>query len=678
MRGWLIAFVLVTSTFLAYQPAWHGLTIWDDSEQITSAELASLNGLKRIWFEPGVTGHYYPLLDTAFWIQQKLWGGSTQGYHLVGIACHATAALLVLVILRRLQVKGAWLAAAIFALHPVHVESVAWISELKNTMSGIFYLSAVLAYLRFDETRKPSSYGLAAGLFLCALLSKSTTVVWPFGILVILWWRRGVLSWKRDALPLIPLLTLAVLDGCVALHVEHGVLGVTGSELQFTLMQRFLIAGRACWFYLGRLLWPVDLCPIYPRWQINHAAVTDCLYPIGALALLVGLWAVRNKSRAPLAAMLFFVVTLSPLLGMVSFSYSQYSFVADHFQYLASLGVITLLAASGARFQETRRPFYRPVGIGLCLAMLAALAGLTWRYSRTFTDLETFARTTLARNPDCWAAHDHLGIALMSQGKLAEAIDHFNHALRGNPRYVTGHYNFGSVLASQGRLEEAVEQYEQALQLQPNFTLAHYNLGCALASQGRFSEAIEQYQQALRLKPDAPRVHNNLGIALASSGKLEEAIEHFGQALRLRPAFADAHFNMGLALSAQKKFGEAIRHYEQTVQLAPDFAAANRELAWLLAIREGCTPEEAARAIQLAERARQLAGEQQPVYLNTLAAAYAAAHRFAEAIAIARKALELANTADQTQLAAEIQNRIRLYQAGRPYKTADPANARSP
>jgi tetratricopeptide (TPR) repeat protein len=678
MTDWLFAIILVASTFLAYQPAWRGQPIWDDGEHITRAEFASLDGLRRIWFEPGVTQHYYPLLDTAFWIQQKLWGGSTLGYHLASIACHAAGALLVLAILRRLKIQGAWLAAAIFALHPVHVESVAWISELKNTLSGVFYLGAVLVYLRFDETRKLSWFAIAAGLFLGALLSKSTVVVWPIGMLTILWWKHGVLSWKRDALPLVPLLALAVLDGWVTIRTEHGVMGAQGAELQFTLLQRFLIAGRACWFYLGKLLWPVELCPIYPRWQINHAAATNSLYPIGVLVLLVVLWDLRSRSRSPLAAMIFFVGTLSPLLGIVSFSYLQYSLVADHFQYLASLGVITLFAASLSRFQQTRRLLPRPVGISLCLAMLAALAGLTWRHSRTFKDLETFARTTLVRNPDCWAAHDLLGVVLDSQGKLADAIDHYRQALRLNPKYALGHYNLGCALASQGRLEEAIQQYDQAVQLQPDLARAHYNLGCTLASQGDFPAAIEQYKQALQLKPDAPDIHNNLGVALAASGELNQAIEHFRQAVRLQPDFADAHFNLGLALSAQKKFAEAIQHCDQAVRLQPGFAKAHRELALLLITRGSNTLNDGDRAIQLAERACRLTGDQQPAYLDTLAAAYAAAHRFVEAIATAKKAFELANAAGQAQLATEIQNRLRLYQTGQSYQISDPAYSPAP
>jgi tetratricopeptide (TPR) repeat protein len=681
MSDMLLAFLLVTSTFLAYLPAWRGLPIWDDWDHLTKARFASPSGLIRIWFDPGVTQRFDPLLDTAFWIQGKLWGDSSLGYHLVGIACHVAGALLVLVILRRLQIKDAWLAAAIFALHPVQVESVAWISELKNTMSGVFYLGAVLVYLKFDESRQRSWFTVAAGLFLCALLSKTTAVVWPLGMLVILWWKRGTLSWRRDVLPLLPLLALAVLDGWVGLRVERRALGAASIELRFTLVQRFLIAGRACWFYLGKLLWPVGLCPVYPRWQINSTAVTDYLYPIGVMALLLVLWAVRNRSRAPLAALLYFIVTLSPLLGLIPFSYLRYSFVADHFQYLASLGIIALVAAVAVRVQETWRPFSRPARIGLCLVMLVTLGGLTWRHSRAFTDLETFARTTLAQNPNCWTAHDFMGVVLASQGKTAEAINHFDRALAGNPKYALGHYNLGCALASQGNFPDAIQQYEQALQLQPSLIRARYNLGCARASQGNFPEAIQQYEEALRLKPDAvsaPEIHNNLGIALASSGKLNEAIEHFEQAVRLRPAFADAHANLGHALGDQKRFGEAIEHYEQAVQLAPDSASSCEELARLLVSREGGVPEDSIRAVQLAERACQLTENREPVCLDTLAAAYAAVHRLAEAAATAEKSLELARVAGQTNLAAEIQGHLRLYQDNRPREASSPAHAPSP
>ena len=338
-------------------------------------------------------------------------------------------------------------------------------------------------------------------------------------MLVILWWKRGVFFWKRDVLPLIPLLALSLLDGWVAMRVEGEALGPASVELQFTLIQRLVIAGHAFWFYLGKLFWPSRLCPIYPRWQIQQVGWTDYLYPLGLLALLIVLWAARKKSRAPLAATLFFLVSLLPLLGLVSFSYFRYSFVADHFQYLASLGIIALVAAGLVQIVKN---FPRQVSISLSVALLTVLGGLTWRHSSVYANLGRFTRATLAQNPESWAGHDFLGLILTSQGKPAEAIEHFNRALSVNPGYALGHYNLGCALELEGKSTEAIHEYERAIQLQPTLVRAHYNLGCVLASQRNFKAAIEQYEEALRLKPDsidAPEYHNNLGIALASFRK---------------------------------------------------------------------------------------------------------------------------------------------------------------
>jgi tetratricopeptide (TPR) repeat protein len=583
LPDWLLALLLTVFTFLAYQPIWHGQPIWDDWRHITSVDLETLSGLRRIWLEPGITQRFDPLLDTVFWTEKRLWGAAPLGYHLVNITCHVGVALLLVAVLRRLHINGAWLAAAIFALHPVHAESVAWISELKNTLSGVFFLGAVLTYLKFDETRTRSSFAMAMGLFLGALLTKTTTVVWPIGMIAILWWKRSVLSWKRDVLPLVPFTALALFIGWVALGIEREAVGNAMGELHFSLAQRVVIAGHACWFYLGKLLWPAGLCPIYPRWQIDPLESIDYLYPIGILALLVVLWTQRKRSRAPLAAFLFFVGALSPILGIFSFSYLRYSFVADHFQYLASLGVITLVAASGMWMQEKWWLFPRFAGIALCIGVLATLAILTREHSRAFTDLGTFARTTLAGNPDSWVARDHLGVVLTSEGKLTEAVELFNQALRANPKYGLGHYNLGCALQSQGHIEEAMEQYKQAFQLQPDLSRPHYNLGCILADQGKFADAIEQYQQALKLDPNTSGVQNNLGIALASLGKLDEAIVQFQKAVELRPDFAEAHVNLGHAQSRQLRFVDAIQQYQEALRVDPNNAGNHYDLAIAMA-----------------------------------------------------------------------------------------------
>jgi tetratricopeptide (TPR) repeat protein len=580
---WLLALLLAASTLLAYQPVWHGQPIWDDWRHITNPRLMSLNGLERIWLEPGITQRFDPLVDSVFWIEKKLWGTAPLGYHLVSITCHVGTALLLVAALRCLQIKGAWFAAAIFALHPVHVESVAWISELKNTLSGVFFLGTVLAYLRFDEKRTPSSYAMAMGLFVAALLGKTTAVVWPIGMLVVLWWKRSTLSWRRDVLPLIPFVVIALLDGWVALGIEREAVGNASTELGFSLAQRLVIAGHACWFYLGKLLWPVGLCPIYPRWQIDQLTQIDGLYPLGFLVLLSVLWIQRHRSRAVLAALLFFVGALAPLSGIFSFSYQRHSFVADHFQYLASLGVITLVAGGSVWLQDKWRLFPRFAGVSLCVAILAMLAALTREHGQAFADLGAFARATLAGNPTSWSAHDDLGVVLMSDGKVAEAIDQFNQTLRAYPKHGLGHYNLGCALQAQGRVEEAMEQYRLAIQLRPDLIRPRYNLGCILAARGRIPEAIEEYQEALRREPYAPEVCNNLGVALASSGKPDEAIAQFRRAIELWPDYAEAHANLGHALANRNQFAEAIQQYEEALRFDPKNASDHYDLATALA-----------------------------------------------------------------------------------------------
>jgi hypothetical protein len=286
-QAWLLAPALVLAVLTAYYPAWHGGPVWDDEGHLTRAELRSVEGLRRIWFEPGATQQYYPVVHSAFWIQHRIWGDDTLGYHLVSIALHSLSALLVAAILRRLAVPGAWLAAVIFALHPVHVESVAWISELKNTLSGVFYLACALAYLQFDESRQPRQYALAMIFFILALLSKTVTATLPASVLVVLWWRRGTLSAGRDVRPLVPFFVLGAAAGLLTTWVERTVIGASGPEFDLTPLERVLIAGRAIPFYLWKLFWPFELVFNYPRWAVDPRAWLQYLFPAGVLALVV-------------------------------------------------------------------------------------------------------------------------------------------------------------------------------------------------------------------------------------------------------------------------------------------------------------------------------------------------------------------------------------------------------
>ena len=314
-RDWSFCLILSVVTILAYQPAWHGGVLWDDEPHIGGPELRTLDGLRRIWFVPRTTQQYYPLLHTSFWLQQRLWGDSTTGYHIVNLLLHIGCVVLVLRILRRLRIPGAELAAIIFALHPVNVETVAWITERKNTLSALFALASTLWYLKFDETRSRRSYALALGLFFLGLLSKAAIVTLPLALLAIFWWKRGTISWRRDVVPLIPLFFFSAASGLMTRWVEYGNIGYRASTLALSPIDRCLIAGRAFWFYLWKLLWPSNLMFVYPRWEINATVWWQYIFPLAVLGLLALLWSLRRWSRAPLAGVLVYIVLLLPSLG---------------------------------------------------------------------------------------------------------------------------------------------------------------------------------------------------------------------------------------------------------------------------------------------------------------------------------------------------------------------------
>jgi tetratricopeptide (TPR) repeat protein len=569
---------LLLATLLAYYPAWHGGMLWDDNAHITTPGLRSVEGLGRIWFDLGATQQYYPVVHSAFWVLFKLWGSTTLGYHLVNIVLHVLSAFLLALILRRLSIPGAWLAAMIFALHPVCVESVAWIAELKNTLSGALYLGAALAYFQFDERRQKRSYALAAALFILALLSKSVTATLPAGLLIIFWWQRGTIGRRRDIVPLMPFFIVGVGGGLFTAWVERTQIGAQGAGFDFNLVERCLIAGRAVWFYLAKLCWPANLIFIYPRWQVSQDVWWQYLYPLGALALLAGLWLIRKRSRAPLAAMLFFCGTLFPALGFFNVYPFVFSFVADHFQYLASIAIITLFSAASTTFLKRWKP--RQVSVGAALVLGGILSVLTWNQSREYVDAETLYRTTIDRNPSCWLAHNNLGFLKLggSMAEVKEGMEHFQEALDLKPDYAGARMNLGTALRTMGRYAEAIAQYNEALRLDPNIPEAHTNLGATLKAVGRLDEAINQYHQALRLKPDLPESHLLLGEALQETGHLAEAVAQIQEALRFNPEYPQAYNSLGNALLRMGRLEVAITQYQHAFLLKPDYAAAHTNL----------------------------------------------------------------------------------------------------
>lgn len=585
---WRAALIFLLA-LAAYAPAYKAGFIWNDEDYVTKPVLRTLRGLWRVWFEIGATQQYYPALHSAFWFEHRLWGDAPLGYHLINVLLHAAAAWIFVLILRRLAVPGAYLAGLLFALHPVCVETVAWVSEQKNTLSTVFYLLAALTYLgwrdveRADERDRQRdltpSYFLATLFFILAVASKSEAATLPAALLVVVWWKRGRLSWRADAAPLLPWFGVAAAGGAVTAWVERTYIGARGAEFDLGLAQRFLVAGRAVCFYLGKLFWPADLIFIYPRWQIDPAAAWQYLFPLGALTLVGVLWLIRGRTRAPLAAALIFIGSLFPILGFFNVFAFRFSFVADHFLYLASLGVIAFVSA-GWGIWARRAP-----GAAACVAVavLCVLGALTWRQSRMYRDIETFYRVTLDRNFDAWMAHNNLGILLDGSGRSLEAIGHFEQALRARPNFSDGHNNMGVALTNLRRPEEAIAQFREALRLDPLSVEAHLNLGNILRDTGRVREAIAEYGEALRIRPDSPEAYNNLGVAYAEEGRLADAIAQCRAALALNPDYAQAHYDLGLALRKSRNLPDAIAEYDAALKIRPDFRDARNNLGILLA-----------------------------------------------------------------------------------------------
>jgi len=575
--------------------------LWDDVAHVTRADLQSLHGLWRIWFDVGATQQYYPLLHSAFWVEHRLWGGEVLGYHLLNVLLHALAACLVMRIVRRLGLPGDWLAGLLFALHPLCVESVAWISEQKSVLSGVFYLGAALAYLEFAESRRRSRYWVALGMFVLALLSKTVTATLPGALLVVLWWRRGKVDWR----PLVPFFGMGAAAGLFTAWVERTLVGAAGGE---TAVQRVLLAGRAIWFYAGKAVWPANLTFFYPRWKLDAGVGWQWLFPIGVVAVGVAFWRLRN--RGALAAFLIFIGTLFPVLGFLDVYPFRYSYVADHFAYLASLAIIVPAAAFLSRWKASH-------------GIVAILGVLTFLQAGDYRDEKTLYRATLARNPSAWLAHNNLGNLLTASegiphfqeairlnpdfweahlslgnalvdmpGRLNDAIAQYEIAVRLAPRSERTHTNLGNALLKAGQTEEAIAELETALRLDPGNAEAHNDLGNAFSRLGRLPEAAAQYRAAIAGDPELAEAHNNLGRTMAQAGQWPDAIAEFQTALRLRPDSWSAHSNLGAALSHfPNRLADAIAEYEAALRIRPDAAAVHNNLGYALSQLPGRLPD---------------------------------------------------------------------------------------
>jgi len=664
--------VLAAVTILAYRPAWNGGFIWDDDAYVTNNELLTApDGLCRIWLSFDSPSQYFPLVYTTFRIERALWGVNPTGYHWINLLLHVANALLVWRLLARLKIPGAWLAGAIFALHPVQVESVAWITERKNVLMVFFFLLALLAWTAFvDQGSKRSwlFYGLGLIFYALALSAKTTACTLPAALLLILWLQKKPINWAR-ILQIAPFILLGFGMGLLTIWWERYHQGTSRALFPFlSPIQRILVAGHAVWFYLGKLIWPSKLTFIYPRWRIAPAHPQDYAWLLAAIAVGALIYFARRRiGRSVEVAAVFFVATLAPVLGLIMLYTFRYTFVADHYQYLACIGPIALVSAGATTLAAAVKKGDRLI-FGGALCVLAVLATMTWRQSAMYADIEALWRTTLARNPDCWMAHNNLGIVLSQKGQIDEAIVHYQSTLQMQPDFGDAEYNLGNALLHKGETDQAIVHCQKAVMIQPNDPDTQVALASALQQKERFDDAIVHYKKALAMRPSYFLGHYGLGHAFLEKGEIDAAIAHCQAAVSIQPEHADARISLGVAFDEKGRTADAIIQYQKALEISPRSISAENNLAWLLATSSDASLRSGAKALELARQADQLSDGTNPIVLRTLAAAYAENGQFAKAVEIARAASRLAIAQGDREVAENLEGETRFYETALPYR----------
>lgn len=602
---------IVLATIAVYMPAIRGKFIWDDPDYvINNHTLRTFDGLVEMWTRPQSLPQWYPMVHTTFWVEYQLWELSPLGYHLDNVLVHCASALILWRILKSLEIPGGWLAAAIFALHPVHVESVAWITERKNVLSGLFYLLSLLFYLNARDEKWLRNYSISLILFIAALLSKSVTASLPAAILVILWWKNGKVKWK-DVQPLIPFFVLGIAMGLITAYLELHHVGADSeriAELKFLWYERLLIAGRVPFFYAAKLLVPWPLSFIYPRWELDPK--WQWIFPAMLLATLAILVMARNHiGRAPAAAALIFVGTLFPVLGFLNVYPMRFSFVADHFQYHASIALIVLAAAGFCKHAGRYGQL-----VVIPLAILTALR------TPVYADPEILWRDTLAKNPESWMVntnlalvlreraersgddpsqfdeaeklfdkalllapnihdtHTNVGMMLARRGQYEQALFHFREALKVNPNFAPAYYGIGQVYKFLGKTDLAIENYRKALEFSPKYPEGSYQLAQVLENTGRPGEAVDLYRTAVAGMPNNADARYDLAHCLMTLKQYPEAAANLLEAVRIRPNYLEAWYNLGVTQLLAGRNSEAVQSFQQALQINPQFAPARAAL----------------------------------------------------------------------------------------------------
>ena len=672
----------------------------------------------------GGIGHWHPLTWLSHMLDCQLYGLHAGGHHLTNLLLHGAAVVLLFLVLRRMTgfLWRSAFVAALFAIHPLRVESVAWIAERKDVLSAFFFMLTLWAYARYaqgqsrvesressasisaqtlDPRRSTLDYYLLLLFFALGLLSKNMLVTMPFVLLLLDYWPLNRLSsfspqvLRQLVAEKIPLFLLTVGSCVVTVLVPEK---QAADILPLGLRMENAVVSYVT--YLWQMIHPSGLACLYPN-PTNYLSLWQVAGAAGLLLAISGaVWAFRRTHPCLVVGWLWYLGMMIPVIGIVQICFYAH---ADRYTYLPQIGLYLLLTWGAADLCAGWR-HRRVVLGGLSTFILAALIFCARRQTSYWRNSESLWNHTLACTPDNYIAHNNLGNVLLQKGKVDEAIAQYQQALQINPNYARArnnlgnalcqkgnvdeaiaqyqralqntpdsaeiHNNLGMALLQKGRVDEAISHYQQALQISPNYIKARYNFGMALFQKGRVDEAIAQYQMVLQIKPDSAETHNNLGYVLLQKGKVDEAMVHFQKALQIKPDYAKAHSNLGNALLQKDRADEAISHYQLALQIKPDSPDVLNNLAWLLATCPDAHLRDGIQAVQYAGRACELTHYGAAPIVGTLAAACAEAGRYEDAIAAAQKACELAAAAGEQDLFEKNQKLLALYRAHQPYHEA--------
>jgi tetratricopeptide (TPR) repeat protein len=583
----ILAIVLLTGAF--YAPSLSNGFIWDDDDYIlNNFAIQSPAGLGDIWFSYK-TPQYYPVVFTSFWIEYHLWGLHPFGYHLVNLVFHILNALLLYAVVKRLRPSLAFAAALIFAVHPVQVETVAWITERKNIYGAFFYLLAIYYYVRWFESKRRLDYGGALISFILALLSKSITVTFVAVPLLIRWWQGHKLR-ISDGLRLLPFALLGLLAGLNTVYLELFRVGAQGSGFRLPFFSHLVLAGKIVVFYVQKLLFPFELVFIYPRWSIDTSQPAQWLPVIGVVAILALLYANRNRlGKGPFAGFASFVIALFPALGFFNVYPMIYSYVADHFQYIASISLIVLLCGVGQWVFEqlsgifsVSNPKTRALALLSTLTVVCAVAGsLIPNYLKAYENTETLWLDVLSKNPKAWIAHNNLGLVYLLRGQNEKAMAEFKKTLEIKPDDDVAHGNIGHIYMDKGLWDEAQSEYEIALRANPESSTDYTNLGLIHIHKGEWDQARQCFEKSIALDPLAHAAHLNLGLLHLQDQEIAQAIEQYKQAIAIHPLYSEAYLQLGLAYAQANEADPARKAFEKVLEIDPQHVHAHNNLGIL-------------------------------------------------------------------------------------------------